>query len=236
MNTDLQVVKFAWVVFVPNRSNYTGRIACLDCERESLCLKNDPALFSWLNTHNFLHRFFKIVDVEGLTPPWISKAKGWKMCPLSVKQTYLAVFNFSASSAAVPGLATDPFSILLGARRSTQVTSQTNCLPSSQGARVIPSDRFGPFGSRIEGTLMELRACFTSVLRLWCLEKRPALLAQERPWRPFSSTSLSQRQVCFSQIFPLRRRDNEMRSCWSVNFRARLLLGTTFNQAETKGS
>ena len=57
------------------------------------------------------------------------------MYPLSVKQTYLAVFNSSASSAAVPGLATDPFSILLGARRSTQVTPQTNCLPSSHGAR-----------------------------------------------------------------------------------------------------
>ena len=35
------------------------------------------------------------------------------MYPLSVKQTYLAVFNSSASSAAVPGLATDPFSIRL---------------------------------------------------------------------------------------------------------------------------
>ena len=101
------------------------------------------------------------------------------MYPLSVKQTYLAVFNSSASSPAVPGLATDPFSILLGARRSTQVTSQTNCLPSSQGARVIPSGRFPsvrvrPYGSKIERTLMELSACFTRVLRLWCLEKRPA--------------------------------------------------------------
>ena len=71
----------------------------------------------------------------------------------------------------MPGLATDPFSILLGARGSTQVTSQTNCLLSSQGARVIPSgrfpsDRFRPFGSRIEGTLMELSACFNRVLRL----------------------------------------------------------------------
>ena len=36
LNADLQVVKFAKVVFVPNRSNYTGRIVCLDCERESL--------------------------------------------------------------------------------------------------------------------------------------------------------------------------------------------------------
>ena len=85
------------------------------------------------------------------------------MYPLSIKQLYLAVFNSSASSAAVLGLATDPFSILLGAGRSTQVTSQTNCLPSSQGARVIPSGRFPsdrvrPFGSKIEGTLIELRA------------------------------------------------------------------------------
>ena len=99
------------------------------------------------------------------------------MYPLSVKQTYLDVFNFSVTSAAVPGLATDPFSYLLGARRSTQVTSQTNCLPSFQGARVIPSGRFPsvrvrPFSSRIEGTLMELRACFNRVLKLWCLEKR----------------------------------------------------------------
>ena len=29
------VVKFAWVVSVSNRYNYTGRIACLDCERVS---------------------------------------------------------------------------------------------------------------------------------------------------------------------------------------------------------
>ena len=42
----------------------------------------------------------------------------------------------------MPGLATDTISIRLGARRSTQGTSQTNCLPSSQGARVIPSCHF----------------------------------------------------------------------------------------------
>ena len=107
------------------------------------------------------------------------------MYPLLVKQTYLAVFNSSASAAAVPGLAIDPFSILLGARRSTQVTSQTNSSPSSQIAMVFPSGRFPsvhvrPFGSRLEGILMEISASFNRVLRLWCLEKRPALLAQER--------------------------------------------------------
>ena len=75
-------------------------------------------LFSWLYTHNFLQRTFKKVDVEGPTPPWMSKAKGWKMYSLSVKQTYLLVFDISTSSAAEPGMATDPFSILLGARRS----------------------------------------------------------------------------------------------------------------------
>ena len=104
--------------------------------------------------------------------------KRFDLCPFDQKNsTYLQP---------PPVLATDPFSILLGARKSTQVTSQTNCLPSSQGSRVIPSGRFpsvrvSPFGSRTEGTLMELSACFTRVLRLWCFEKRPALLAQERP-------------------------------------------------------
>ena len=108
------------------------------------------------------------------------------MYPLSVKQTYLAVSNSSVSSPAVPQLATDPLSSLLGARRSTQFTSQTNCWPSSQGARVILYGRFSsvrvkPYGSKIEGTLMALSAYFTKVLRLWCLEKRFALQAQERP-------------------------------------------------------
>ena len=129
--------------------------------------------------------------------------------------SYLVIFRASASSAAVPGLATDLFSALLVVRRSTQVTSQTSCLPSSQGARVIPSgrfpsDRFRPLGSKTEGTLMELRACFTRTLRLWCLENLPALLVQERPWCPFSSTSLPQRQVCFlaDKYPPLQIRKN----------------------------
>ena len=90
------------------------------------------------------------------------------MYPLSVKQTYLDVFNSSASSAAVPGLATDPFSILLGAR-STPVTAQTNCLPSSQGGRVLSSGRFPSvlfrqYGYKILEPSIELSACFTKVL------------------------------------------------------------------------
>ena len=69
------------------------------------------------------------------------------MYPLSVKRTYLAVFNSSTSSAALPGLATDPFSILLGARRSTQVTSQTTCLPSPRAQRLSRLGAFRLIGS-----------------------------------------------------------------------------------------
>ena len=137
------------------------------------------------------------------------------MYSLLVTHTYLVVFRNSASSAAVHGLATDPFFILLGARRSTKVASQTSCLPSSQGAMVIPS---GPFpsdtvrtlGSKTEGTLMELRACFTRTLRLWCLENLPALLLQEILWCLFPSTSFQQRQVCFRKL--LDRGEATMRS------------------------
>ena len=58
LNADLQVVQLALVVFGPNRSNYTGRIACQDCE--SLCLKYNPSLFRFLRcTPNFLQKFFK---------------------------------------------------------------------------------------------------------------------------------------------------------------------------------
>ena len=64
LNADLQVLKFAQVVFVPNRSNYTGRLVCLD--RESLCLENDPDLFSGC-ARKYLQRFFKKVHVEGPT-------------------------------------------------------------------------------------------------------------------------------------------------------------------------
>ena len=53
------------------------------------------------------------------------------MYPLYVKQTKSAVFNSSASAAAVPGLATDPFSILLGASKSTKEHPTTILLPSS---------------------------------------------------------------------------------------------------------
>ena len=136
------------------------------------------------------------------------------MYPLSVKQTYLAVFN---SFAAVPGLATDPLSILLGAK-----TSQTNCLSTFEGSRKslsrrFPSVRVSPYGSKIEGTLMELSACFTRVLRLRCLEKRP------RFWHRKDHVARSFRQVyhngkcvsrpSVSRSFAPRRMDNEMRSC-----------------------
>ena len=71
------------------------------------------------------------------------------------------LLNSSASSVVVPGLATDPFSILRRPRRSTQVISPSNCLSSSLGTRVIQTGRFSsvqvtPYGSEIEGTLMEL--------------------------------------------------------------------------------
>ena len=65
-HTDLQVVKFAQVVFVTNRSNYTGRLACLYCE--SLPRKRPGSMFLVERAH-FLKMFFKNMDVEGLTPP-----------------------------------------------------------------------------------------------------------------------------------------------------------------------
>ena len=159
------------------------------------------------------------------------------MYPLSVKQTYLAVFKSSASSADVPGLLIDPFSILLGARKSTEVTSQTNCLPSSQGTRVIPSGRFPsprvrPYGSKFEGTLIELSARSTRVLRLWCLEKRPCF------WHRKHHDIRSFRQVyhngkCVSCKFSHTGGEiTRCAVCRSVNLRPRFQLGRTISQAE----
>ena len=91
-----------------------------------------------------------------------------RLYPLSIKQSDFAVFNSSTSSTAVPELPTDSFLILLEMRRSTQVMSQTSCLPSSQCVRVIPSGRFPfdqvyLFGSKIEGTVMELSGAFSNI-------------------------------------------------------------------------
>ena len=44
LNADLQVVKFAQVVFIPNRSNDTGRNAYLNFERESLREKRSDSV------------------------------------------------------------------------------------------------------------------------------------------------------------------------------------------------
>ena len=60
---------------------------CLPGLRESLPEKRPGSIFLVEHAQFFLHRFFKNVDVEGPTPPRISKAKGRKMYHLLVKQT-----------------------------------------------------------------------------------------------------------------------------------------------------
>ena len=78
----------------------------------------------------------------------------------------------------------EKFDLFTATREDRQVTSQFNCLPSSQGARVIPSGRFHsvgvrPFGSKIERILIKLSACFTKVLKFWCLEKDTGQFAEK---------------------------------------------------------
>ena len=46
------------------------------------------------------------------------------------------------------------------------------------------SARYSPRGSSIEGKLRDPNACFVRELRVAWREKRPALLVQERPYKP----------------------------------------------------
>ena len=83
------------------------------------------------------------------------------------------------------------------ARASTTMSSHTSCLPISQGIMATPSGRlswvrYSQRGSSIEGKSRDPNVCFMRELRVAWPEKRPALLAQERPCKPSRSTLLPQ--------------------------------------------
>ena len=93
----------------------------------------------------------------------------------------------------------------------------------------LPSVRYSPRGSNIEGKPRDPNVCFRRELRVARLEKRPALLVQERPCKPSRSTLLPQWHVCATQMLAPRREPIEIRSGWSSSFRLRFLQGTTFS-------
>ena len=156
------------------------------------------------------------------------------MYPFDINSRYFSILRVSASVAKVPGLHKKPWLRRLGARASTTVTSHTSCLPISQGIMVtpsgrLPSVRYSPRGSGIEGKSRGPNVCFMRELRVaaW-REKRPALLVQERPCKPSRSTRLPQWHVCATQMLAPRRKPIEIRRCWSSRFRPRFLQATTF--------
>ena len=160
--------------------------------------------------------------------PCTSKATCWKMYPSSINSRYFSILRASASVAVVPVLHKEPWFRRLGARASTTVTSHTRCLPISQGILVtpsgrLPSVRYSPRGSSIEGKSRDPNICFMRELRVEWREKRPSLLVQERPCKPSRSTLLPQWHVCATQMLAPRRKPIEIWSCWSSSFRPRFL-------------
>ena len=127
-----------------------------------------------------------------------------KIYPLSINSRYFSVLRASASMAVVTGLHEEQWFRRLGARASTTVTSHTSCLPISQGIMVtpsgrLPSVRYSPRGSSIEGKSRDPNGCFMRELRVawrdqhsWCKKdsaNRPVELfyhsgtyAQRRCW------------------------------------------------------
>ena len=93
----------------------------------------------------------------------------------------------------------------------------------------LPSVRYSPRGSSIEGKSRDPNVCFMRELRVPWLEKRRAPLVQERPCKPSRSTLLPQWHVCATQMLAPRRKPIRIRSCWSSRFRPRFLQGTTFS-------
>ena len=145
----------------------------------------------------------------------------------------LSFSKFSSGTLSqTPGLHGEQWFRRLGARASTTETSLTSCLPISKGIMVtpsgpLPSVRYSPRGSSIEGKSRNPNVCFMRELRVPWLEKRPAHLAQERPCKPSRSILLPQWHVCATQMLAPRRKTIEIRSCWSSRFRTRFLKGTT---------
>ena len=146
--------------------------------------------------------------------------------------------NFSKMSSVTlsqtPGLHGEPWIRRLGARASTTVTSHTSCLPISQGIMVtpsgrLPSVRYSPRDSGIEGKSRDPNVCFMGELGVAWREKRPALLVQERPCKPSRSILLPQWHVCPTQMLAPRRKPIEIRSCRSSSFSPRFWQGTTFS-------
>ena len=210
----------------------TGRIADLKSPWNPLLQKAASSLIVVRTTDHFT----ETCEISLLSPkePCTSKATGWKMYPLSINSRYFSISRASASVAVVPGLHKEPSFRRLDARASRTVTSHTSCLLISQGIMVtpsgrLPSVRYSPRGSSIEGKSRYPNVCFLRELRVAWREKRPALLVQERPCKPSCSTPLPQWHVCPTQQLAPRRKQIEIRSCWSSSFRPRFLQGTTFS-------
>ena len=77
-----------------------------------------------------------------------------------------------------------------------QPCSHTSCLPISQGIMVtpsgrLPSVRYSPRVSSIEGKSRDPNVCFMRELRVAWREKRPARLVQERPCTLSRSTTVA---------------------------------------------
>ena len=137
------------------------------------------------------------------------------------KSAYLLCLIRSAEAAAAPTVRQVAL-IWDWAYMSGQVASQATevrHLPFLHGTNVTPSGRFPlcvmkPVGSqpRVERTPAEINALgrisFISLLRDW----RPALLRQDRPWRPSADTMVSQTHLCGRTKGAPRRRSAAMRT------------------------
>ena len=94
-----------------------------------------------------------------------------KMYLESINSQYFSILHASASVAVVPELHNYPRFRRLGARASTTVTSHTSYLPISQMIIVtpcgrLPSVRYSPRNSSIEGRSRDPHVCFRKELEV----------------------------------------------------------------------
>ena len=161
-------------------------------------------------------------DPSSPQTPVVSIATGTKSMLLG-RSAYLLCLFSSAEAAAAPTVRQVAL-IWDWAYVSGQVASQARHLPFFHGTDVTPTGRFPlcvmrPVGSRVERTPAEINALsrisFISLWRDW----RPALLRQDRPWRPSADTMVSQTHLCGRTKGAPRRRPAAMRTDASSSLR-----------------
>jgi len=170
---------------------------------------------------------------SGPQPPRVSIANGANLYMVA-RPLYLEILFVSATDAADPA-AKEDWRRCDWASVSGQVKSQIRQRPWDHGMSVAPSGLFPsprnkPGGSNSTGTstLRNARAIasFASEWRRW----RPALLRQESPWWPSTSTFVPQMHECVRTRGAPRRRPTAIRTSSSLRRRPMAIDGRACSQ------